>query len=326
VRLAEPIVESLQEQHFTCLNYELMQRLATIGQALYLRLFFHFANLYDGKNDASLVLQKRYDAICMEWLGGLKVLEHKSRILNDQLGAHLATLIEAGFLKSYSVERAKEGEGFVLSFWPGTLFFDDYDHFYRKQGKRRRTARSLAADQQAIGDPMRVAQLFAERRDGRPLADGFVSSTDVSTARELLAAIPIDDMPAFIDYAFKEAKKTGFAVQRLGGLKQYLPGYLAWREKAAARRAQATARATQDREEAKKEAYQRARREEAEALFERLPSNEQEDISAAAQAFAARYSGSLQNSMRDYHKTRLIMERYGHRLTSFEQWQARALQ
>jgi hypothetical protein len=25
-----------------------MQRLATIGQALYLRLFFHFANLYDG--------------------------------------------------------------------------------------------------------------------------------------------------------------------------------------------------------------------------------------------------------------------------------------
>ena len=30
--------------------------------------------------------------------------------------------------------------------------------------------------------------------------------------------------------------------------------------------------------------------------------------------------------MMNYHKTRLIMERYGHRLTSFEQWQARALQ
>jgi hypothetical protein len=136
----------------------------------------------------------------------------------------------------------------------------------------------------------------------------------------------MDDMPAFIDYALKEAKKTGFAVQRLGGLKQYLASYLAWREKAAARRAQTTARATHDREEVKKEAYQRARREEAEGLFERLPSNEQEDISTAAQAFAARYSGSLQTSMRNYHKTRLIMERYGHRLTSFEQWQARALQ
>jgi hypothetical protein len=326
VRLAKPIVESLQEQHFTCLNYELMQRLATIGQALYLRLFFHFANLYDGKNDASLVLQKRYDAICTEWLGGLKVLEHKSRILNDQLGTHLTALVEVGFLKAYSVDRAKEGNGFVLSFWPGELFFDDYDHFYRHHGKRRRSARSLAADQQAIGDPMRVAQLFAERRDGRPLADGFVSSTDVSTARELLAAIPIEDMPAFIDYALKEAKKTGFAVQRLGGLKQYLPGYLAWREKATARRAQATARATRDREEAKKEAYQRARREEAEALFEMLPSNEQDDINVSAQAFAARYAGSLQTSMMNYHKTKLIIERYGHRLTSFEQWQARTLQ
>jgi hypothetical protein len=326
VRLAEPIVESLQEQHFTCLNYELMQRLATIGQALYLRLFFHFANLYDGKNDASLVLQKRYDAICTEWLGGLKVLEHKSRILNDQLGAHLAELVEAGFLKSYSIDRAKEGEGFVLSFWPGELFFEDYDYFYRRQGKRRRSAPSLAADQQTIGEPMRVAQLFAERRDGRPLADGFVSSTDVSTARELLAAISIDDMPTFMDYALKEAKKTGFAVQRLGGLKQYLPSYLAWQEKATARRAQATARATHDREEAKKEAYQRARREEAEALFETLPSNEQQDINVSAQAFAARYSGSLQNSMMSYHKTRLIIERCGNRLSSFEQWQARTPQ
>ena len=133
-------------------------------------------------------------------------------------------------------------------------------------------------------------------------------------------------MPAFIDYALKEAKKTGFAVQRLGGLKQYLPGYLAWQEKAAARRVQATARATHDREGAKKEAYQRTRREEAEALFETLPPNEQDAISASAQAFAARYSGSLQNSMTNYHKTKLIIERYGDRLSSFEQWQARTLQ
>jgi hypothetical protein len=173
---------------------------------------------------------------------------------------------------------------------------------------------------------MRVAQLFAERRDGRPLADGFVSSTDVSTARELLAAIPMDDMPAFIDYALKEAKKTGFAVQRLGGLKQYLPSYLAWQEKAVARRAQTTARATHDREVARREAYQRARREEAETLFETLPPNEREDLNASAQALAARYSGSLQNSMRNFHKTRLIVERYGDRLSSFEQWRARTPQ
>ena len=61
-------------------------------------------------------------------------------------------------------------------------------------------------------------------------------------------------------------------------------------------------------------------------MFETLPSNEQEDINASAQAFAARYSGSLRNSMMNYHKTKLIIERYGNRLSSFEQWQARTLQ
>jgi len=40
VTLARPIVESLQDGHFTCLNHALMQELGTIGQAFYMRLFF----------------------------------------------------------------------------------------------------------------------------------------------------------------------------------------------------------------------------------------------------------------------------------------------
>jgi hypothetical protein len=50
----------LQDEHFVCLNHALMQQLGTIGQALYMRLFFHFANLYDGANTQSLNFQKRY--------------------------------------------------------------------------------------------------------------------------------------------------------------------------------------------------------------------------------------------------------------------------
>src|SRR5437763_11441661 len=46
VTLARPIITSLQDEHFTCLNHSLMQQLGTIGQAIYMRLFFHFANLY----------------------------------------------------------------------------------------------------------------------------------------------------------------------------------------------------------------------------------------------------------------------------------------
>jgi len=40
VTLARPIVASLQDGHFTCLNHALMQELGTIGQAFYMRLFF----------------------------------------------------------------------------------------------------------------------------------------------------------------------------------------------------------------------------------------------------------------------------------------------
>ena len=48
VVLADPIIQSLNDKHFTCLNFAMLQQLGTIGQALYMRLFFHFANLYDG--------------------------------------------------------------------------------------------------------------------------------------------------------------------------------------------------------------------------------------------------------------------------------------
>ena len=34
-----------------------------------MRAFFHFANLYDGRNRSRLSFQKRYDDICAEWLG-----------------------------------------------------------------------------------------------------------------------------------------------------------------------------------------------------------------------------------------------------------------
>ena len=85
ITIADPIVASLKDEHFTCLNHFLMQRLGTIGQALYMRLFFHLANNYqNGKNRRSLEIAKQYEDICTEWLGGIKVLQHKSKIIGEQ--------------------------------------------------------------------------------------------------------------------------------------------------------------------------------------------------------------------------------------------------
>src|ERR1700733_9083780 len=131
VTLARPIMASLQDGHFTCINHGLMQQLGTIGQALYMRLFFHFANLYDGHHRSRLIFAKRYDDICIEWLGSLAVLKYRSKIEQEQLGPHLRQLAKAGFLASYTITEAQGRAGFVITFRPGSAFFADYDRFYR---------------------------------------------------------------------------------------------------------------------------------------------------------------------------------------------------
>ena len=42
-----------------------------------MRLFYHFATHYDGHHLERIVFKKRYDDLCTEWLGGIKVLKHR---------------------------------------------------------------------------------------------------------------------------------------------------------------------------------------------------------------------------------------------------------
>ena len=324
ITLADPIVASLQDEHFTCLNHALMMSLGTIGQALYMRLFFHLANLYDGANSQRLVFQKRYDDICTEWLGGLTILTHRSKIVGEQLGHHLDQLVEAGFLSSYTIEAAKtQGrDGFTITFRPGAMFFGDYDRFYRRQ-QQGRSQWEPSGDRSDISEPLKVAYLFAEKRTGHP-ADSiaFVPSKDVETAKQLLSLLPAAELPAFIDYALAEARKTDFDVQTLGGIKQYLAGYVARREQRAAEKVRETARREEERQDAERQAYDASRRAQAIDLLTSLPEADRAAIEAQAEAHAAKFSGSLRTSMIEFGKVRFTIERHGDKLTTFEQWQS----
>jgi hypothetical protein len=211
-----------------------MAGLGTIGQALYMRLFFHFANLHDGRNGEHLFFRKHYDDICTEWLDGLTILKHKSKIVREQLGQHIGQLVAAGFLASYMVKKAENGDGLFIVFRPGVGFFEDYERFYRRrhQGELQW---AFYGDRQQISEPLKVAYLFAEKRTGHP-ADSiaFVPTKDVETAKLILATLGFDDVPAFLDYALAEAKKTNFDIQTLGGTKHYLASFLALRQRKAA--------------------------------------------------------------------------------------------
>ena len=322
ITLAEPIIASLEDEHFTCLNHSLMQGLGTIGQAFYMRLFFHFANLYDGHQKSRLSFFKRYDDICCEWLGGLTVLRHKSKIVGEQLGHHLDQLMRADFLASYEIEKAKTRAGFVVTFKPGRTFFEDYDRFYTKR-QRGAVRSTFDADRQEIKEPLQVAYLFAEKRSGRPAHSiGFVNSKDVETAKQLLAKIGFEDIPAFLDYALGEAKGTRFDVQTLGGLRQYVTGYLAKRERRASARAQNSARQAAERQDALRGEYDDYRRTQAARIFAGLPKATRAAIEKEAHPHVTTFTGPLRKRMLGVRTWMLTAQRFGNRIKSFEDWKA----
>lgn len=325
VTLAEPILASLRDEHFTCLNHALMTRLGTIAQALYMRLFFHFANLYEGRAGKRFSFAKRYDAICAEWLGGLTVHEHKSRIVDDQLGPHLRQLVEVGVLSSYAVEKAKGRGGFVIRFRPGAAFFEDYERFYRRR-KQGELQWNFHGDRRAIGDPLKVAYLFTTKRTGQPPASiDFVPSKDVETAKQLLAAIPLEDMSTFLDYALAEANRTNFAIQTLGGVKAYVDPYLAVKKRWASDAARvAAAKAKEEEAETRRIAFDRYRRAQATEILASLTPQERALIDKQAETYAARFPKTLQESMLAFGRVRFTIERHGDRFTSFEDWLAQA--
>jgi hypothetical protein len=322
ITLAEPIIASLQDEHFTCLNHALMMQLGTIGQALYMRLFFHFANLHDGGRGTRLSFQKRYDDICTEWLGALTILKHRSKIIGEQLGQHLDQLVGSGFLASYAIEQARSRGGFIISFRPGVTFFQDYDRFYRQRQKADAQWQP-SDDRQQIGEPLKVAYLFTEKRTGHPAASiAFVPTKDVETAKQLLATMGFDEIPAFLNYALAEARKTDFDIQTLGGTKQYLAGYLALQKHEAAEKVREAARAEKVRQDAEQQAYDRFRRAQAADVFASLLDAERDAIEAQAHAHAAKFTGFLRHTMYEFGTVRFTIERHGDKLTTFNDWKA----
>lgn len=153
----------------------------------------------------------------------------------------------------------------------------------------------------------------------------YVSSKDVATAKELLAHVPFADMPDFLDYALAEAAKTRFALQTLGGVKQYLNGYLENRQRRAAAKAAMTAREADERATNARVEYSCFRRVEADKLFGALPAGEQAAIEALARSKslpAGRYSGPLAEMLFKLKRTQITIERHPDRMTSFECWSA----
>ncbi len=220
VQLHQKILDSVNRRHVATFNLSRLRTLDTIGLVLYKRIFFHFSNLmHDKKGRGALRFTKDYEAICKEWLGGLKPLRHKSKIIQEQLGRHFDALRATGLIaRDPTIEKNKAGTGFNLTFSPGPGFFEDYQAYYLDKKPARLTMRSVAELQE-----VKALELVAyfHRRLGRLERTRF-EDHETAYADELLARHTEAEVRDLIDHAVAEAPRTNWEPLFFGSLKRFV--------------------------------------------------------------------------------------------------------
>lgn len=317
------IIKSINEQYTFCLNFGRMERLEAISMALYKHLYFHFSNIYSQKKSKDFVFRKNYAEICRMWLGGLKVLRFKAKILNEQLGRHCDALKKTGLIKSYAIEKNAAKDGFNLIFHPGASFFEDYEHFYRRRFQPELPF-TLAYDENTIQKPQEAVRYFYQKLYGTDTVNDIaLSEKETSFAASLFEKHGAKEIWSFIDYGLAEAIKTNFDIKTFGGLKKY---YLPYTKHLAAE-GQAKAVGTEQEEkrvhERKLAAYDSYRRGEVAGIRSSLSPAEIEAIESGIQTeLEAQHPGAkiFSGWIRGW-ADRAIAEKYG--VLSFEEWEKR---
>lgn len=222
-KVHERIMASVNRRHVATFNMHRLHSLDAIGLVMYKRIFFHLSNLYTPKADRTkLKYWKAYEAICAEWLGGLKPERYISRILSNQLGKHLDAIKGTGLMREYSITKNAEGK-FILTFYPGDRFFADYELYYLDR-KRGQFHPPHNPDARALQAPFELVAAFHQAlgRDRR-----YFQDNEVACAEELLREHSAFEIRDLICYAVEKARATKFEMEWFNAIRIYRN---AWRE------------------------------------------------------------------------------------------------
>jgi hypothetical protein len=200
------IVRSINRKHFAFFNLHRLNDLDTLGVVLYKRIFFHFSSINQKDTPKhALRLEKDYEDMCREWLGGLKPERYKSLIISNQLGRHLEALKRSRLIRKYDIREKATGDGFKLVFYPGEGFFDDYREYYL----RAQVPKAALPLVEGIRDIQAPLELVAEfhRRLGH--SHEHFEEKETAYAAELLKDLSDAEVRDLIEYAGRMRGRLG---------------------------------------------------------------------------------------------------------------------
>jgi hypothetical protein len=274
LRLDPTIAENLRAGHFAIYNWERLEGMEPLTAALYKRLYLHLSNLYETQyNRHNLKFEKDYEAICAEWLGGLKPERFKSRIAY-QMKTHFDNLRASGLVREVSIEPKVKG-GFKLVFRPSDGFFADYEMFYlgasnepKLKAEAKDIEKNIASNaqppkhQSELLAPLQAVAYFYQKLHGITLPEmSLVNDThnaiyterDIAFARTMIEKLGAQGFTSLIDFAITQAPLTRFDMKSIRAVETYLIAWQMHSAKQAAKDEQNQRRSEAQRREQKHE-------------------------------------------------------------------------
>jgi len=199
--------KSLNEYHYARFNWDRLNALQ--GQPIATILFKQFyqwgCNLMDDKTGKPTftTLEKDYETICAQWLGGLTPSRYKAHI-TKQLGHHFAA-IEATRLGKITVVKRKTGQGYKLVFKPSKGFFADYRNLYFERKKVVSTTSSPEVAAKDAESALLLTDHF-HRELGRNLTE--FQNREVGFIRQLLRTYTYAEVESLIEYTTSICRKN----------------------------------------------------------------------------------------------------------------------
>lgn len=173
-----------------------------------------------------------------------------------------------------------------------------------------------------IQKPLELAAYFYKKLKGVDILDtNIFSGKDTDFLRDLETQFGEDGVHDLIDYAVAEALKTKFAMQTVHAIKQYIPAWLAEKEKRVAARARQRRDEAAREEERKQMEYEHFIKAELHYYIDSLSPEERANLTNHAEAIAdvTHPKGSALHSISMRIAERQLIQE-AHPLPSFEEW------